>query len=161
MGFYGPAQLVQDARRHGVEVRAVDVAAQRVGLHAGERASTGGAQPREPPCGCGLRLVSTLSQSAAERLTQARRIQGFASVDDLARRAGLDARELQALARADALQSLAGHRRRQLWVAAGQERIDATALLADAPIVEPADEQPDLFEAPRARPSCSTTPPPG
>ena len=96
----------------------------------------------------GLRLVSTLSQAAAERLTQARRAQGFASIDDLARRAQLDARDLQSLAQADALQSLAGHRRRALWTAAGQERIDTTTLLADAPIVERAQEQPDLFEAP-------------
>ncbi len=46
------------------------------------------------------------------------------------------------------MQSLAGHRRRQLWTAAGQERIDNDALLADAPIVERAHEQPDLFAAP-------------
>ena len=95
----------------------------------------------------GLRLVSTLSQAAAERLMQARRTQGFASVDDLARRAGLDARELQALAQADALQSLAGHRRCQLWTAAGQERVAPDALLTNAPIVERAHEQPDLLEA--------------
>ncbi len=34
MGFYAPAQLVRDARSHGVEVRAVDVMMQRLGLHA-------------------------------------------------------------------------------------------------------------------------------
>ena len=55
---------------------------------------------------------------------------------------------MQALAQADALQSLAGHRRLQLWTAAGQERIDTKALLADTQIVESAHEQPDLFEAP-------------
>ena len=103
---------------------------------------------RQPAVRLGLRLVGSLSQAAAERLTQARRTQGFASLDDLARRAGLDARDLQALAQADALQSLSGHRRQQLWIAAGQERIDANALLADAPIVERANEQPELFEAP-------------
>ena len=66
----------------------------------------------------------------------------------MARRAQLDARDPHALAQADALQSLAGHRRRQLWTAFGQERIDTSTLLADAPIVERAAEQPDLFEAP-------------
>ena len=143
MGFYAPSQLVQDAVRHGVEVRPVDVGASDWDCTLERRAQGG----KHPAVRLGLRLVSTLSQAAAERLTQARRTQGFASVDDLARRAGLDARELQALAQADALQSLAGHRRRQLWAAAGQERIDTTALLANAPIVERAKEQPDLFEA--------------
>ena len=45
------------------------------------------------------------------------------------------------------MQSLAGHRRHARWTAAGQERIDNATLLADAPIVERAQEQPDLFEA--------------
>jgi error-prone DNA polymerase len=143
MGFYAPSQLVQDARRHGVEVRPVDVGASDWDCSL-ERRSDGGAHPAVR---LGLRLVSTLTQAAAERLTQARRVQGFASVDDLARRARLDARDLQSLARADALQSLAGHRRRQLWSAAGQERAD-DGLLARAPIVEQAHEQPDLFTAP-------------
>ncbi|MDP1690558.1 MAG: error-prone DNA polymerase [Burkholderiaceae bacterium] len=143
MGFYAPSQLVQDAKRHGVEVRAIDVSASDWDCTL-ERRADGGAQPAVR---LGLRLVSTLTQAAAERLTQARRSQGFASVDELARRAGLDARDLQALAQADALQSLAGHRRHQLWAAAGQERIDNATLLAAAPIVERAHEQPDLFEA--------------
>jgi error-prone DNA polymerase len=143
MGFYAPSQLVQDARRHGVEVRPVDVCASDWDCTL-ERSTGGGAHPAVR---LGLRLVGTLSQAAADRLAQARRVSGFASVDDLARRAQLDARDLQALAQADALQSLAGHRRRQLWAAAGQERPD-DALLAEAPIVERAHEQPDLFEAP-------------
>ncbi len=157
MGFYAPSQLVQDARRHGVEVRPVDVCASdwdctlehpspgRPELVEGHRANGRGGKP--PAVRLGLRLVSTLTQAAAERLTQARRVQGFASIDDMARRAQLDARDLQSLARADALQSLAGHRRRQLWAAAGQERAD-DGLLARAPIVEQTHEQPDLFTAP-------------
>ena len=181
MGFYEPAQLVQDARRHGVEVRPVDVSAsdwdctlehpspahpetaQSVRLELPiilslSKEGPGHPEPVlrqaqddrgtvHPAVRLGLRLVGSLTQAAAERITQARRIQGFASIDDLARRAQLDARDLQSLAQADALQSLAGHRRRQLWVAAGQERIDTTALLANAPITERAHEQPDLFEA--------------
>jgi error-prone DNA polymerase len=143
MGFYAPSQLVQDARRHGVEVRPIDASASDWDCTL-ERRSDGGAQPA---IRLGLRLVSGLSQAAAERLMQARRISAFVSVDDLARRAPLDARDLQCLAHADALQSLAGHRRRQLWSAAGQGRAEK-ALLADAPIVEAAHEQPSLFEAP-------------
>ncbi len=143
MGFYAPSQLVQDAKRHGVEVRSVDVSASDWDCTM-ERRTEGGSQPA---IRLGLRLVSSFAQASAERLMAARRISAFASVDDLARRAQLDGRDLQTLAHADALQSLAGHRRRQLWTAAGQGRPEK-ALLADAPIVERANEQPDLFEAP-------------
>ncbi len=143
MGFYAPSQLVQDARRHDVEVRAVDVCASDWDCTL-ERCTDGSAQPAVR---LGLRMVSGLAQAAADRIAQARRTSGFASIDDLARRAQLDPRDLQLLAHADALQSLAGHRRTQLWAAAGQGRPER-ALLADAPIVERAQEQPSLFEAP-------------
>jgi error-prone DNA polymerase len=166
MGFYAPSQLVQDAKRHGVEVRPIDASAsdwdctlerpsieppahpvRAEPVEACANPSTGSGRTVKPAIRLGLRLVSGLSQAAAERLMQARRTSAFASVDDLARRAALDARDLQCLAHADALQSLAGHRRRQLWSAAGQSRAER-ALLADAPIVEAAHEQPSLFEAP-------------
>jgi error-prone DNA polymerase len=149
MGFYAPSQLVQDAKRHGVEVRPIDVGASDWDCTLEHPSPVrpelveGSAQPA---IRLGLRLASGFAEASAERITQARRISAFASVDDLARRARLDARDLQTLAHADALQSLAGHRRRQLWSAAGQGRPE-TALLADAPIIEPAHEQPDLFEA--------------
>jgi error-prone DNA polymerase len=108
-----------------------------------------------PRCSTASRWASTRPRSwcrtraatACEVLMAARRERAFADVDDLARRARLDARDLQALAQADALATLAGHRRRQLWAAAGQGRPER-ALLADAPVVEAAHEQPDLFEAP-------------
>jgi len=140
MGFYAPSQLVQDARRHGVEVRSVDVTASDWDCTLERRDG----RP-QPAVRLGLRLVSGLSQAVAKRVVQARCETAFASVDDLARRAQLEARDLQTLAHADALRSLAGHRRRQLWVAAGQGRPER-ALLADAPVVE--HQQPDLFEAP-------------
>ncbi len=157
MGFYAPSQLVQDAKRHGVEVRAVDVSASdwdctlehphSVRAEPALRQAQDDRAPVQPCVRLGLRMVSGFAQAAAERLMQARRISAFSNVDDLARRAQLDGRDLQTLAHADALQSLAGHRRRQLWSAAGQGRPEKS-LLADAPIVEQPSEQPDLFEAP-------------
>lgn len=132
MGFYGPSQLVQDAKRHGVEVRPADVRASDWDCTL-ERRTDGSAQPAVR---LGLRLVNGLAQAAAERLVQARRVSAFADTEDLARRAGLEPHELQQLARADALAGLAGHRRQQAWVAAGLER--APAVLADAPVNEPA-----------------------
>ena len=49
MGFYAPAQLVQDARRHGVEVRPPDVQVERLGLHAGRRRAAAGPAHGERP----------------------------------------------------------------------------------------------------------------
>ncbi len=158
MGFYAPAQLVQDAKRHGVEVRPVDVSASDWDCTLEQRSPPVRAEPVlrqaqddrgpvRPAVRLGLRMISGFAQASAERVMSARRISAFAGVDDLARRAQLDGRDLQTLAHADALQSLAGHRRRQLWSAAGQGRPEKS-LLADAPIIERANEQPDLFEAP-------------
>lgn len=131
MGFYQPAQLVQDAKRHRVTVRPVD--ATRSGWDAaleGDEVQPG----RQPAVRLGLSLVAGLSEAGARRIEAARARQPFASVDDLARRASLERRDLEALAAANALAPLAGHRRDALWqaVAAVPER----GLLADAPIHE-------------------------
>jgi error-prone DNA polymerase len=115
MGFYAPAQLVQDARRHDVEVRTVDVCASRWDCTL-ERGSD-----NESAVRLGLRLVKGLTQAGVERLVEARDQAPFADVEDLAFRARLAARDMQALADADALRGLAGHRRRAHWAAAGVE----------------------------------------
>jgi error-prone DNA polymerase len=116
MGFYAPAQLVRDARAHGVEVRAVDacVSAWDATL---ERRADG-----EPALRLGLRLVKSLSQAGAERLIAARDMLPFASVEDLAVRAALDRGDLEALAAAGALAALSGNRHLAFWEVAGTER---------------------------------------
>ncbi|MCZ6912048.1 MAG: OB-fold nucleic acid binding domain-containing protein, partial [Proteobacteria bacterium] len=115
MGFYAPAQLVQMARRHGVEVRAVDIRSSDWDcvLERGQRG--------EPALRLGLRLVRGLSADAAERLLTERREQAFVSVQDLAERTKLNRRDLAALAAADALHSVSGHRHRARWDVAGLE----------------------------------------
>ncbi len=121
MGFYGPSQLVQDARRHGVEVGAADAMV----------SSWDCTLEGEPPAvRLGLRMINGLSAAAAERVVAARRVQGFESTDDLARRAALNRHELKLLAAAGALRALAGHRRQAHWQVAGVER--APPLLTDA-----------------------------
>ncbi|HEX7046658.1 MAG TPA: error-prone DNA polymerase [Gammaproteobacteria bacterium] len=115
MGFYAPAQLVQDARRHGVEILPVDVQASDWEC-ALERNPQGGALVR-----LGLCVVKGFNADAAERIQQARMQNGFIDVADLARRAQLEQRELDALAAAGALQSLAGNRHRVRWQVAGIE----------------------------------------
>jgi error-prone DNA polymerase len=139
MGFYAPSQLVQDARRHGVEVRAVDVHASDWDCTL-ERGETDG----EPALRLGLRLVKGLGEEAARRLVAARAGQGgFASTQELAERAGLDRRELGCLAAAGALVGLAGHRHRAAWQVAGVE--PALPLLPEIRIAEATP----LLRAPR------------
>ncbi|GAB4570021.1 MAG: error-prone DNA polymerase [Rhizobacter sp.] len=148
MGFYAPAQLVRDARAHGVEVRAVDVqVSDWESTLEGPRGPGGGAvhAPLQP-VRLGLHQVSGLSRDAGERIVNARGQGGaFTSAEDLARRAELNAHDLKALAEADALQALSGHRHQAAWAVAG---IDTrpTALLratrvheAPAALAEPAE----------------------
>ena len=111
MGFYTPSQLVQDARRHQVEVRAADVGVSN--WDAALEASDGPQQAVR----LGLNIVKGLSQDAAWRIEEARAIRPFADMADLGLRAQLNRHELQALADANALESLAGHRRQALWQA--------------------------------------------
>ena len=115
MGFYAPSQLVQDTRRHGVEVRPVDARVSQWDCTL-ERCADGGAALR-----LGLRLVKGLSRAAAERLVTARQAAEFPGVQELAGRARLDRRELGCLAAAGALEGLAGHRHRAAWNVAGIE----------------------------------------
>jgi error-prone DNA polymerase len=114
MGFYAPAQIVRDARDHGVEVRAVDV------NHSGwdstlEPAGDGVALR------LGLRQITGFNEADAARLVE-RRGQGFRDLADLARRAELGAAALDRLARADSFASLALSRRPALWQALGVDR---------------------------------------
>jgi error-prone DNA polymerase len=131
LGFYGPAQLVQDARRHGVQVRAVDVA--HSDWDCTLEAEDAGTQPAVR---LGLRMVSGLSQDVAERISTERAQSPVTSTQDLALRCQLDVGDLRALASADALQSLSGHRRQQVWDASAQRL--APALLKGVPIDEDA-----------------------
>jgi error-prone DNA polymerase len=88
----------------------------------------------QPAVRLGLRLVSGLSEAAAQRISEARAQQTFASTENLALRAGLDAGDLKALASADALHSLSGHRRQQVWDASALHR--APLLLREAAVNE-------------------------
>ena len=115
MGFYAPSQLVQDGRRHGVEVRPVDVRSSDWDCTL-ERREDGTAALR-----LGLRLVKGLREEAALRLVSARGAGTFGSVQELTERARLDRRELGCLAAAGALEGFAGHRHRAAWNVAGVE----------------------------------------
>ena len=131
MGFYGPAQLVRDAREHGVEVRPVDVRYSADGstLEVDER---GSASLR-----LGLDRVQGLSAGARARLVAARTEAVFADVTDCARRSGLGRRDLDALAAADALVGLAGERPQARWAADGVQASLPLFVEAEAEASEP------------------------
>jgi error-prone DNA polymerase len=153
MGFYSPSQLVQDARRHGVDVRCVDVmisgsacTLERVEACTLERveppcAEASGsplwearARPPQPAVRLGLGQVQGLSEGGAQRIVEARSARPFQSVDDLAHRARLNRKDLKCLAAAGALASLAGHRRQAHWAVAGVET--RPHILREAPVAE-------------------------
>jgi error-prone DNA polymerase len=114
MGFYAPAQLVRDARAHGVDVLPVDVC--RSDWHSTLEPVPG---ERLWPVRLGLNRIGGLAEEAADRLLAARAQGAFSSPEDLARRAALDAGELALLARSNALQQISGHRHQAAWAVAG------------------------------------------
>ncbi len=132
MGFYAPAQLVRDARDHGVHVLPVDVRVsawdcvlefQSADLHARHQAVSLPVCAIEPaiepalfpvqaparvPVRLGLNRVSGLSQASAQRIVQARALGAFINIEDLTRRALLNAHDLHVLADANALGGVSG-----------------------------------------------------
>ncbi len=118
MGFYQPPQLVADARRHGVEVRPVDV---RFSHWDCTLEAWPGDAAKQPALRLGMRMVSGLREDAANRIAAARAQAPLRDLDDLLHRAGLDRGSLDLLAEAAALRGLAGHRHRARWQSAGTE----------------------------------------
>jgi len=146
MGFYAPAQLVQDARRHGVCILPADVTVSGwdaaleeppPGHPGAARRAHAHAPPPEPPrpaVRLGLGLIQGMREDAVRRIEAARADAPFANTADLARRAGLNRHDLNALAAGDALRTLAGHRRQASWEAAAS--VQSRDLLRDAEIVD-------------------------
>ncbi|PPS33272.1 error-prone DNA polymerase, partial [Pseudomonas amygdali pv. morsprunorum] len=119
MGFYSPDQLLQDARRHHIEIRPVDV------RYSDWDCSL---EPLDHPDSTrnlairlGLRMVRGFREDDARRIETARSKRLFSDATDLTLRAGLDARAAEALADSGALRGLIGHRHRARWEVAGVE----------------------------------------
>ena len=141
MGFYAPAQLVRDAREHGVTVLPVSVLASEWDSTL-EPATPAAGAPLLQPVRLGFSRISGFREDAAKRLVAERARAPFASPEDLSRRAQLDAHQMALLAQADALAPLTGHRHQAAWVVAGVDT-RATALLRDTRTHEaPATLQP-------------------
>ncbi len=139
MGFYAPAQIVRDAREHGVEVRPPDINASDWDCTL-ERRPDGAVALR-----LGLRQIKGMKEEQAAALMAARGA-GYADPLDLWRRAGLGAPVIETLARGDAFRSLGLSRREAFWAAR------ALATAPDGPAADadgPADALP-LFAAAEA-----------
>jgi error-prone DNA polymerase len=130
MGFYQPAQLVQEARRNGVAILPPDVLVSERDCTL-ETAAGGAAAIR-----IGLGLVRSLPHAEAGRIMAARSARPFHSIADLAQRAALPKRSMQLLAGAGALRALSTHRHEALWLALGAEPPPGTLPLEAA--TEPA-----------------------
>ena len=147
MGFYTPATIVDDAVRHGVEVRPVDVTASAwdctLEPAPGDMPRSAGDQA---PSTCrfavrmGLRYVKSLSEERDwRRIAAARAERPFASLADFSRRTRLDDRVLRRLAEAGAFAPFEGRRRAALWEAQG------LGPAAETPLpVAPDDPLPDF-----------------
>jgi error-prone DNA polymerase len=129
MGFYQPAQLVRDAREHGVEVRAPDIVDSDWDCTL---------EPPDDPrmrlraVRLGLRQVKGLKKEEIEGFMKIRAA-GLATVEDYILRSGLSRRALELLAEADAFRSLGLTRREALWAVKG--KADEAVAERDAPIL--------------------------
>lgn len=169
MGFYSPATLTADARRHGVRVLRPDIHASGAdaGLEAQPDAAPTGmpacAERRQPPIGdfdidapdesaahrrdgafavrLGLASVTGVGQPLAKRIVAARDAEGpFRDLRDLVRRTGATGAQVEALATAGAFESMGVSRREGIWLA-GDAALDRTEFLAGTLV----SVQPPLF----------------
>ncbi len=157
MGFYSPATIVEDAKRHGVPILPADVARSAWDCtlempelpRRGEEQGGSSARAGDPPflaLRMGLRYVKGLGEGDRGRIEAARAARAFSSVEDLARRTGLDEGALSRLAEAGALASLERGRRSALWAAKGAARAPRTAMRLARDERKPSFARLDAFE---------------
>ena len=125
MGFYATAQIVRDARLHGVEVRPVsvnrsvwDCTLEPCGEPSGETPDAATANRTQHAVRLGLRMVKGLAKTQAEEMI-GRREDGYRSIEDIWRRLSVPVAALERLAEADAFQALGLDRRQALWAIRG------------------------------------------
>ncbi|RYD45598.1 MAG: DNA polymerase III subunit alpha [Sphingomonadales bacterium] len=118
MGFYAPAQIVRDARRHGVEVRPIDVNHSRWDCTL-EPAGAGCGSGRYLAVRLGLCMVRGLANADGAAIVAARGDTPFTSAEDIQRRAGVGRGALDRIGDADGFASLNATRREGLWEVKG------------------------------------------
>ncbi|MEX0347332.1 MAG: error-prone DNA polymerase [Rhizobiaceae bacterium] len=156
MGFYAPAQLVRDAREHGVEIRPADINLSTWDslLEPADFASDKIARRHETmndvirtnhAVRLGFRQIKGFGEEDAEKLVAARG-PGYDSVRDLWLRSGLEVHAIARLAEADAFRSLGLDRRAALWAvqALGAKTAAERLPLFDLPDGKLRDNEPDV-----------------
>ncbi|MDA9984101.1 error-prone DNA polymerase [Porticoccaceae bacterium] len=152
MGFYSPSQLLQDAQRHQIEIRPIDVChsswdhsletnsleTNSLETSSPETNSLETGSSAEPAIRLGLCLIKGLSHQTAQRIASAQRNsqQGFNGLAQLSRAAGLSQADLALLSSAGALRSLTSNRRQAHW--------DALAIEDYRPLLESAQDSDSL-----------------
>ncbi len=154
MGFYAPAQIVRDAREHGVEVRAPDVSFSdwdctlESSSAPGQGYGLNGVHLPQRAMRLGLRQIDGFREEWAEAIMKAREAGLFTSMDELKTRANLPAKAMDVLAAADALGSLELTRRQGLWAARGLPRARPAPLFMAAGLEEDDGAPPLALPAP-------------
>ena len=128
MGFYMPAQLISDAKRHGVKILPIDI--NRSYLDSSlefestfERINPYDKMTSMPALRVGLRMVKGLSQEASLSIVKARQTGQFSDIQELVFRCRINKRDLESLAAADVLRTLSGDRHRAFWQASAVDKI--------------------------------------
>lgn len=113
MGFYSPSQLIQDARRHGIDVQPADIQYSTWDYHLEKSAHIN--HQKHLAIRIGFRQIKGLGQAAAQRIEAARKISPFVSLEDIYLRCQLSRHDRRVLIDADALKSLSGNRHQAHW----------------------------------------------
>ncbi|MBB5712742.1 error-prone DNA polymerase [Sphingomonas xinjiangensis] len=145
MGFYAPAQIVRDAREHGVDVRPPCVNASRWDCTL---EPTGG---RFLAVRLGLRQIRGLSNADGAKIVGARSTTPFESVEDVWRRSGVQRAAIEKLADGDAFHAFGADRRQGLWKVRGLGE-------APLPLFAAADRSAETFSAEGIEPGVALRP---
>ena len=127
MGFYAPAQLIQDAERHGVKVLPMELNSSFYDCtlefpEGYQKPYKHSRLTLEPEVRIGFCLAKGLSEPGANAIIEARQFGVFINIQDLVFRSGINKKDLESLAATDALKGLSGDRHRAFWQASGVEK---------------------------------------
>ncbi len=150
MGFYAPAQIVRDAREHGVPIRAVSVNDSDWDCTLEDPGLDGGG--RWLAVRLGLRMARGMSEAHAGHILAARGALPYRSIEELWRRSGVPASALTHLAQADAFAAFGLSRRQALWEVEG---LTDTALPLFAAADRGCAPRREIVEAPVALPAMT------
>lgn len=143
LGFYAPAQIIRDAREHGVEVRPIDINFSDWDCHLEPASPKSGPNPSKTipwALRLGFRLVDGLSKTHANELVE-RRNKPYASIHDLWQQAQIPVFQIEKLASADAFNSMGLNRRQALWDVRALQSQTVLPLFAKTKVEEQGPDQ--------------------